>query len=230
MKAYRSQMGFLEASSGLLFEPGHTVGALLEEDSPPFLFGILALLVLTIFAPIAFQLYQYGITTYNIEALSSLLLVFALTLVMFAIMESLLLIITGMRAPFFKVVACAVYAIAPLIVALWLVYLFNYLASGRLTLVTLLVTGASSIDDRFLRVLPLALLVVHLMVLVVFYHGIRALTQTHAITGFILTLLSLGPLYVAFMLALSVGEMVRPDTIRIFTQVLTSPQALTVFQ
>ena len=106
---------------------------------------------------------------------------------------------------------------------------FNTTTSmGRLTLITLLLTGSGS-GDRFLRIVPIAVFVAQLNVLVVFFHCVRFAGSMQALTSFFVTILSLIPFYIALFIAMSIGEVARPGTIAIFQRVLISPTSLTVF-
>lgn len=225
----REEISFIDAIFGLLFEPGGTVRTLLDYEKPPYGSTIFACLVLSIFVPIASQVYKYGSTIYNSSAILSLGLILFFTVLIFVLVEGLFLQLLGIQITIRQLWSTVAYCITPFILALWLIYLFNYLAMGRLTLVTLFMTGYSAVDDRFLRIIPIALLIAQLNILVVFFHSVRFIGNMESITAALVTFFSLIPFYVALLIALSIGEMARPGTLGLFEKVLLSPAALTYF-
>lgn len=225
----RESINFLDAIFGLLFEPGGTVRTLLAYERPPYGLTIFLALILSIFVPIFAQVYKYGMTVYNGSAILSLSLIVFFTLLIFVLVEGLFLQLLGIPFNLRTLWATIAYCITPFVLAIWLIYLFNYLAMGRLTLVTLFLTGYSALDDRFLRIVPVALFVAQLNVLVVFYHCVRYIGQMEPISGALVTAFSLVPFYVALLIALSIGEIARPGTLGLFEKILLSPATLTYF-
>ncbi len=225
----REEIGFLDAIFGLLFEPGGTVTALLNYERPPYAFTIFLSLIATVYTPIVAQIYKYGSSVFNGSALLSLSIIIVFTILIFVLVEGLFLQLLGIPIGLRGLWASVAYCITPFILAIWLVYLFNYLAMGRLTLVTLFLTGYSAVDDRFLRIVPLAMLVAQLNVLVVYYHCMRFMGQMEAISAVLVTFFSLIPFYVALLISISIGEIARPGTIGLFEKILIAPISLTNF-
>lgn len=223
------EINFLDAMFGLLFEPGGTVRTLLSSARPPFSFTIFLCLILSIVVPIVAQTYKYGYTIFNIEAVASLALILFFTVLIFILVEGIFLQLLGIHVTIRQLWCTVAYCITPFILALWLIYLFNYLAMGRLTLVTLFMTGHSAVDDRFLRIIPFAMLIAQLNMLVVFFHSVRFIGELHTLTATIITLFSLVPFYVALLIALSIAELARTGTIALFQKILLSPASLTYF-
>ncbi|MBN8550281.1 MAG: hypothetical protein J0M12_13260 [Deltaproteobacteria bacterium] len=226
---HQDQPNFLDAIFGLLFEPGSTVRSLLSAEKPPYGNTILLCFVLSVFVPIAAQVYKYGNTIFNSDAILSLSMIMLFTLLIFVLVEGIFLQLLGIHVTVRQLWSMVAYCVTPFVLALWLIYLFNYLAMGRLTLVTLFMTGSSLDHDKFIRIVPFAVLVAQLNVLVVFFHSVRYLGEMEWLTSALVTFLSLVPFYVALFVALSIGEIARHGTIALFQKVLISPLALTYF-
>lgn len=220
---------FLDAIFGLLFEPGTTVRTLLSYEKPPYGTTIILCLILSIYVPIVAQIAKYGSTIFNSDAILSLSLIIFFTLLIFVLVEGIFLQLLGIQVSVRQLWSMVSYCVTPFVLAIWLIYLFNYLAMGRLTLVTLFMTGSSLNHDKFIRIVPFAVLVAQLNVLVVFFHSVRYLGDMQWLTSVLVTFFSLIPFYVALFVAISIGEVARRGTIELFEKVLISPAALTYF-
>lgn len=225
-----TKLSFFEALAGIVLEPSATMEALFSKERPPYYFTFALILVLTIFVPIIAQIYKYQVELYNVSVIYSLVIVLFLTLFLFLLIESIFLLLLGIDFTPAGLFAAVAYSLTPLTFSLWLIYLFNYLSSGKLTVVTLLLTGFSAGDDSFIKILPIAAVVVQLMILIVFYYALRAMGGLGGVTAFMVSMLSLIPLYSALLLSLMVAELVREGTIAIFLKLLASPDIVEFFQ
>ncbi len=226
----QEELTFSEALVGLMLEPGNTTETLLNKENPPYSASFLALLMLSIFIPIVAQLVKYDMTIYNPEAIVSLVMVVVFTLLIFVFLELLFLRMFGIEASLRKVFAAASYCCAPILLALWLIYAFNYLSTGRLSILQFLLTGYVDSGDSFMRILPLAVLIAHINVLLVFCYGIRALGNLYTVNAMVFTLFSVLPFYAALFVGVSLGDRINPGTIDIFMKVISSPASLTVYK
>jgi hypothetical protein len=206
------------------------VRTLLAYPAPPFGGTIFSCLILTIFVPIAAQVYKYGNSIFDPNVLASLAVIVCLTIVVFLLVEGIFLHLLGINIRVRELWSTIAYCVTPLILALWLIYLFNYLAMHRLTLITLFLTGLSPTDDKFLRIVPIAMFVAQLNILVVFYHCVRYAGQISGLSAFVITLFSLVPFYAALLISLSLAELIRPGTFQLFNKILLSPAAMTYFR
>ena len=221
VKRYEEPPNFLEAIFGLIGAPGGTTETLLSNDDPPYGFSIFFCLFLTLFVPIAAQIYRYGPTAYDSTAIFSIFFVVFITILVFLIIEGLFLQVLGLDLSLKQITAMIAYCTVPFMFAIWLIYLFNYFSTGDLSLLKMLMTGFSSEADRFLAITPLAFFVSLLMVLLVFFYSIRILGQMHVINAAGITILSVVPLYLAFIVALLLGNSIRPGTFDLFMLILT---------
>jgi len=225
----KSEINFMESLFGLILQPGETCEKLLRQDNPPFAYTYLLCFILSIFVPIFAQLFKYGVTVYNPEALLSVFLVIFFTFLFFVLMEALFLRLCGVDCDFKYIFASVCYCIGPLLFALWLIYFFNYLSTGRLSIVHLIMTGNIEIPDRFINVIPIALLISQLTVLVILFYCIRFLGEMYSETALLVTLLSLIPFALALGVGLYLGDLAKPGTQQLFWKVLFNPAALTTF-
>ena len=220
---------FIEALFGILAEPGSMTETLLEEDTPPYGFTCLLCLSLTIGVPMLVQYYKYAsqpIQLYNLPAVASIFLVFFITLAIFLVLESLLFAILRIPPKFVALASLLCYCLFQLMFALWLVYFFNYLSDGYLSIVEYALTGIPSVSQRFMSILPIAFLIIQINVFLVFFYGVRTLGRLETVNAFALTLVSLVPFYLSLIIAIFLGDLVREGTIEIFQDLLTNSSSI----
>lgn len=222
-------LNFLEAMVGLVFEPGETAETLFAHERPPYGLTLILCLLLSFFVPIVSQIIKYGYSVYNSDAIVSLIVIIFFTLLIFLFAEGLFLQLLGFDFSPARLFACVAYATAPMLICIWLIYGFNYLTNGRLTLITLFITGYGSVDDHFLQVMPYALFISQLLVLVVFFHSLKYMVRLQTFNALVTTVFSLIPFYGSLIVGLFFGELARPGTIHIFLKILNSPIAMTEF-
>lgn len=223
-EAPQERVSLFEALVGLILEPSQTVESLFEVDPPPYVPTFFLLVIGTIFTPLVAQIYKYNLQDHAVSALWGLIVMFVLALVLFIILESIFLLLMGLNFTLHGLLACIAYSLVPLFFSLWLIYLFNYLSAGRLSLITFLLSGFSSGDDSFLKVLPIVSVVVQLLMLVVYFYAIRAMGAVGSITAFMIAIISLVPLYLALLVGLMVSELLHQGIIAVFLQLLASPE------
>ncbi len=206
------KMNFFEALVGLLFEPGTTIENLLPRENPPYSITFFLCLVLTIFVPVLAQVIKYDLPGFMPASLLSLGVFVFVTIFSFMLLEGLILAVLRFRFSLAQMVAIVTYSIVPFILALWLIFLFNYFTNGNLTLVTYLLTGLGEPDDRFLRVVPIALGISMMLTGVNFYYCVRLIGDTLNTTAICITIISIVPFLVACLLGLYGGELAREGT------------------
>lgn len=226
----KPKTGFFEALFGLMLRPAATTRVLIQgHSSPPYGATLLLCLFLTVFVPIFAQQWKYGVTSYRLDAVWALLIVFFFTLLVFILLEGIFLLILGINVSANSLIAIVGYALTPLTLALWLIYAFNYFSYGSLSLVTFFLSGQSGAGDTFLRIVPLALLIAQVMVILVFFYAIRTIGEMHYFTGLLSTLISFALLYVSFVLGVFIADVALPGTADTFSTILVTPSRLTAF-
>ena len=216
-------INFFEAVFGLLLDPGATTEALLKDKRPRFAVSLTLAFIVTILAPMIAQMSKLAVTSPLVRSLISVSVVVCVSVMVFGLLEGLLLELLSFQFTMPRLMAVISYCLTPLTVAIWLIYGFNYFTSGRLSLVSLLLTGYGAMDDRFLKIVPIAAAIALLMMLLNFFHSVRAMGKTHRSTAFALTVVSLIPLVISVAAGLMVGELTRPGTVAIFGRILASP-------
>ena len=222
-------IGFVEAFLGLVLEPGTTTDVLYRQKSPPYAITLLLALIVTIFVPIAAQLYKYGFAVYRLDMVFPLFIIFTFTFLIFVLLEAILLFVLGVDSSVDDVIASTGYALTPLILAIWLLYLFNYLNNGSLTFVAYLLEGASGEVDSFIQIAPIAFLIAQLWVLLVFFYSIRAMGEMSGLSALLVTIVSTIPFLISLFIGLNVAELARPGTIEVFQKILESPRSLLIY-
>lgn len=217
------EINFLEALMGLILAPHETTSILFQTRNPPYGWTLFMCLLCSIFVPFFAQSVKYGypILTSGVVIALTLLLFFGLLL--FLIVEGLFLQILKVTFNMQSLFSCIAYALTPMILCLWLIYGFNYLSEGRLTMFTYLLTGNGTLEDNFLAILPFAFLICAVWILVVFFYSIKHMARVGFMVSFLVTALSLIPFFVSGVLSLIVGELVKPGTIEIIATLTKLP-------
>ena len=214
---------FIDALLGLVLEPEDTTEALFVDQKPKYGFTILLCLFLTIFVPIVSQIYKYGYTVYDSNAIISLFIVFFFTFLFFVFFEGAFLRLAQVDFQVHQLFSSSAYCLSPVLLAIWIIYGFNYFMTGGLSILTFIIKGDSSIEDQFFQIVPIAFLIAFINVFVIFFYSIRAIGKLSNVSALAMALISLIPFATSLMLALCVGDYAKPGTIGIFFHALFSP-------
>lgn len=220
---------FIEAYLGLVLNPGEMTETLFARERPPYVFSFFLVAIVSVFGPIVLQTLKYGYNLFDTTTIASLAIILGFSVLCFILIESLFLGILGLGFSPLRVSACIGYSTAPLVGALWLTYLFNYMSNGRLTLVSLLITGVSSPHDPTLEAMPWVILIAHLLMIIVFIFSLLRLGRLRWISGSLVALASLIPLYGSFLLGIFLADSINPGTVRLLLKVINSPALLTQY-
>lgn len=205
---------------GLLLEPGYTTRKLLPLERPPYGTFFLLVLAATIFAPLVTRMFKLQAFPHGADVVISIVAFFFFSLLIFFVLEGMFLQLIGVNPPLHKLYASVGYSVTPLITALCLIYLFNYLATSDLSLVDSIITGYPPTQDKFLKIIPIAVIIAQLNVFLVFFHCVRVLGDMQILTGLLATLLSLFPLYLSIIVGALIANAIRPGTIGILLELL----------
>lgn len=218
-KTDEQDLTFVDALFGLITEPSQVTTRLLSKDRPPFLLSLAACLLLSIYTPIIAQIFKINFLHYRTDLILSLSLVFFFSVLFFVLLEAIFLRVVGVSIEVYHMFAAIIYSLTPLIVVIWLYYAINFFFDGRLTVITYLISGYSHIDDRFLKIFPFVHLIAKIYVLMLFFFCIKALGKMHSLTALMTSLLSIGPFYIANLLAVAIAEYAFPNTVNVFSNV-----------
>jgi hypothetical protein len=219
----------LDTTFALFTEPSATVTRLLSSERPPLVGTLLLTLAAVLFGPILIQFQIYGASVYKMSTVAGLALVCGCTVLSFIALESLLLSMLRIKAGVTRVAAMVSYSLSPLSLILGLFYLFNYLESGRLSLLTFLLTGSRDINDPFLKVMPWAVVITSLIIVTIFFYCLRSLGSMHWITATFMSLVSAALAVVSVKIGIGVGELVQPGIGETLWKVVDNPAAITYF-
>jgi len=223
MEAKRiERMTFSEAFLGLVLTPGTTAGLLLERERPRHGVGIFMLFLFVLFLPVFYQMYKYRYLPGLGGSIISLCLIILLTCLMFCLIEWIVLTLMGIEVTLRDIFTISAYSLAPVTMGLWLIYLFNYLTEGDLSVITMYLTGHMPAHDQFMQVVPAAVVVLQLFMLLVFFYSIKYRGDLGGLSAFLISLFSLLPFYFSFLIAAFIGEGVRPGTVDILLSVISS--------
>ena len=210
---------------GLLLDPRTTLERLLLEPKPPYLLRIVGLLLIVAFAPFLYQLWKLNFGHYFIQLAGALFAHIITMIALFIALEVVLFLLFGIECGAQKVSAVVIYSLAPLLMAISILYISNVSSAGSVSIVELFFRGGHPPTNAFLRFLPLALAITQISVIVVFFLGVRTAGNVHSITALCLSVLSLFPLMVAFTGGLLVAEVVYPGAIDVVTSFFSDPKA-----
>lgn len=210
----------------MVIAPAETCMLLLEEDRPRYGLAFLLILVMTIFVPIGIQYHNYGRNLYRPEAIAALFLILLLTLVLFFVLESLLLLLLSVPFKLNKLMASIMYCLCPLILSIWGMYIINYSASGNLSFLTIVLNGFAAEEDRFIEIVPWIIGVGGLITMYIYYSCLKAFSNMLAINAAVVTLVSLIPLYAALVGAVFAANIIYPNTIDLFLQMIHAPTSV----
>lgn len=223
LRPHDDRPNFFQSFFGLVLSPGDTTSALFEVPRPPYIGSLFCLMLLSVLGPLAFQAAAYGYSAVDLTTLKSLMLAGFCAVGAFGLIEAVFLAILGFGFHPVRALACLAYASAPIVVATWLLYIFNYLGNGHLTLTTIIFTGEASHDDPTLRSLPYVVGIAQIMMAIVFFYSIRFMAKLSAFNGFLVALGSLVPLYGSVLLGFFAADIVRPGTIALLLKLLKAP-------
>jgi len=222
MEAKRiERMTFSEAFLGLILTPGTTAGLLLERERPRHGVGVFVLFLFVLFLPVFYQIYKYRYLSGLGGSIISLCLIILLTCLMFCLIEWIVLALMGIEVTLRDVFTISAYSLAPVTMGLWLIYLFNYLTEGDLSVITMYLTGHMPAHDQFMQVIPATAFVLQLFMLLVFFYSIKYRGDLGGLSAFLISLFSLLPFYFSFLIAAFIGEGVRPGTVDILLSLIS---------
>jgi hypothetical protein len=186
---------------GLSIDTKNTVRKLFENSTPPHLLSLFVILLIAIFCPPIFYFINSKTDVITVQDLARMYIVFNCMFIFLSILNYITLIAFGVRASLIEVTASIVYSLTPLSLVLLILYSFNYVNSGNLTLIPYFLSGKiTNSQDPTLKVLPYALSISGLILLYVYMHCVKYLGYMHYITALFTLILSVIPVGLSIIL------------------------------
>jgi hypothetical protein len=167
-------------------------------------------LVLTLMVPVWLQVIRYNLVTIESIEVQSTVVAAITSLGVFYILGLLLsaTILSDMKTG--TALNLLTYALTPVNLALWIVFAFNYKYSGRLTVVTYILTGAGNVRDVFFGQLQTAGAILFAWVLFVAYCCAKNGSDDSGGQSLLFTLLLAPAMVVSLGIGAFVGDVIRP--------------------
>jgi hypothetical protein len=212
-------IGLLHAIFGLSISPFNTANRLMEAERPRHIISIGLVFIISLFLPFFYEINVLTLDSYRKDIISSVLTVIFCSYVLFIIVETLCLQILRIEMKFHNMMATLSYTLAPMIVALWSLYLVNTIFDGSITIVTKILTSHGVISDTVKDVAHIAFYYAVVWGVVIFASCIRVVSKGNMISSFLISLLSLVPMYICLIMGVTLAEMAIPGTLRNFMEV-----------
>ena len=227
MRRYTPEkLSFGEAFFGLILEPRATIEALFQEESAEHGLSMLVTFLAALFLPMLLWGPRYGAASETIPATYSFALLVLLTILVFFMFQGWLFMVLGIECSAWNRFTIIGYCCAPLVIAVVVVYSFNYFSSGYISLLRVLITGQWGHATRFVKVLPIALILAQLAALAVYFYSIRAACGLHTVSALAVTVVSLIPFYLSFSLGLLGAQFVHPGILEVVLRAFNLTESL----
>lgn len=226
----RKEISIFGALFGLILSPYETTEILFTLPRPRYTFRFLLLIYLAVFAPFLSLMLDPRSVAFEHRVVHATIFVTVMALLVFVFLEAILLRFLKIPATPQKVLAAISYALVPFALAFVLIYFFNFLSAGEVSIVHKLLTdGKLPTDTKFLRIVPYAVTIAELTALVVFSYSIRAMGDMEGYSSWVITLLSFAPLYGAIQAAYYFAQFLPEGAAAIFGSLLRAPFSIVKF-
>jgi hypothetical protein len=208
------RLGFLHTIFGLGTTPLKTATRLMEDPQPPHILRLSLAILLTMFLPVSAQIYSLELDSMRQQMWSSLAIIVFFSFIIFTLFEMIFLQVLGIDMRLHQMMASVIYAITPLMMALWAVYITNYYFDGSITIVTKLLTTHGIISKPVVAVLNVGVYYALFFGLLIFSACVKSVTEGNIISAILVSILSLAPGYACLVLGVSLAETAIPGTLQ----------------
>ncbi len=222
----RTETSFVGAMVGLLLAPRETTAILMEGRRPRYGLPILLLFYLVIIVPVIIQSATTGMLLYQDKALAAILMVPTLTIVYFVFLEAFFLRVMGVRLPIGSVASLICYSLVPFIAVFLAMYIINYLASGSIAYLTIVLNGYAEQEVAYKNVVPWVVYGGVLLSFIVFFRAITVAGDLYSSNAFAITILSIFPLLCAFIGGIHSANFLLQGLSGVFLEILNSPASM----
>lgn len=213
--------GFLTTFFGCSLQPGETADQIFGSEAhlANSLLSLFSFLLI-LFGPVLYYLYGFGVLAFSQTAVTSFSIVLLFFFMLWALLLTLLFYVFGLPIPLSRTIAILCYSLNPISLTLLVIYLFNYLSTGTISFHGLLFSGRLQGSDTYLRVVPYASWILTALLIYLFHCCIRAAARLSSGVAVGLTVLSVLPAAFAFVMAVTLGEVVQEGTAILFSRLL----------
>ena len=145
---------------------------------------------------------------------------------LFVFLEALFLRIFAIRPSFAKLAASVCYSLMPLIAVFLVMYVINYLASGSVAYLTIVLNGYAAENVAYKQIVPWVVTVGFGLSFIVFVHALKALGDLYSANALMIAALSLLPLVAAFAVAVVSADFLLKGLSGVFQEILMTPSSM----
>lgn len=209
----KKKLGLLDILISLPVDPaGMLRYLLLERRTPPYLISVPIALLLVLVAPCLYLQYKLRMYAPNAQIAAAVTTTTILTIVAFVFFMTVLLKLLLIQARPLQVLAATLYSLASFIPVMLAYYLLNFLASGKLTILSYLASGTSSHDDWVVDLFPLVIQFATLLTFFIFMSAVRVLGSSKPISAITTAVLAIPLVVGAFAVSITVTNLIFKDT------------------
>ena len=222
----KTSIGFISALLGLCLSPGETTKKLFNDNPPRYGLPILLSFYLIIIVPVFIQSATLGMLMYHEKALAAVLIVPTLTVVLFVFLEKLFLKILSINVSMNCLATAVCYSLVPFMGIFITMYVLNYLASGSIAYLTIVLNGYAAQEVAYKQIVPWVAKGGVATSFIVFFCSLRALGNLYTLNAICASVLSIVPLLASFYTAIYAANILLKGLSGVFMEILSTPGAM----
>ena len=209
MPYQQKKLGLLDILISLPVDPaGMLRYLLLERRRPPYLISVPIALLLVLVGPCAYFQYKLRMYPADVQLAAAVTTTTVLTIVSFVFFMTVLLKVLLIRTQPIQVLAATLYSLASFIPFMLAYYLLNFLASGRLTILTYLASGTYPEGDWVVALFPTTVQLASLCCFFIFMNAIKVMGSSKPISAISTAVLAIPVLVGAFAVSITLTNVI----------------------
>lgn len=213
MPHQKKKLGLLDILISLPVDPaGMLRYLLLERRKPPYLLATPIALLLVLVAPCLYFQYKMRMYPPNAQVGIAVATTTVMTVLSFVFFMTVLLRLLMITARPIQVLAATLYSLASFIPFMLGFYLLNFVASGRLSILSYLASGTYNHDDWVIDLFPIMIRFATASCFLIFANGVRVLGSSKLISAITTSLLAIPLAVGAFAVSITVTNFIFKDT------------------
>jgi hypothetical protein len=205
------RLRFSEALIGLLFEPISTCRSLLAAGSPFFLIGLVVLFLLFAFLPLVYVELTTIPMLKGLPAIFGLAILFFTSFFFFIIFQCVLLLLLGSPLRLSGVFSISIFALAPAVVGLFVLFGLDYLNTGTFSSALMLTRGEQWFNRGHASLFMYTLAGFQLLIFFCYFCYLRVLCSMGIMNALFTTALSILTLSCALSLGVLSSKVFCPS-------------------